>query len=204
MSYHYAQYRDAHTVFRQSLSLLAFIIKTFRINDEELLRIHFPIMAFALIDVVDGRKMKVLEAPTSQLEALHVAAILLREIPVEFFENDGEAPTTIPTDVSNMQLAEAFYGAESLKQVDFSHMSYLKHPTFHTKGLSSILRVVAEIASQPPSGKRSDMLDASLDVLETFLQSIRPVRGQVFLDWEPDIWAVPVLECLPGLAIDVR
>ncbi|KAG0147859.1 hypothetical protein CROQUDRAFT_42250 [Cronartium quercuum f. sp. fusiforme G11] len=186
------------------LSLIKFITQTFRMNDEELLRIHVPIMAFALIDIVDVSKLKESKVRLSQLEALQVTAALLQEIPVRFYEiaSETEELQRSTAEMSNLRLAQKFYEADNFKEVDPICMHDLKDPKLYFTGLSAVLRIVAHIAAIAPSKNQSEMLDASLDTLETLLKSVRAAHVRVSLDWNPQAWATPVLECLQTLSID--
>lgn len=185
-----------------SLSLIRFILKTFRINDEELIRMHIPLLAFVLIDIVDTCKLEGSKIPLLQHEALQVAGTLLQEIPIKIDENDGDQADVLASDLSNLQLAQTFYAANTFKEVDPSLLARLKHRRFYTTGLSATLRIVADIASRPSAEKRFEILDAALDVLEGLLQSIQATQVLIGLDWKPQAWASPVLDCLQALAID--
>lgn len=161
-------------------------------------------MAFVLIDIVDTCKLESSKRPLLQHEALQVAGTLLQEVPIKIDENGGDEADVLASDLSNLQLAQTFYAANTFKEVDPGCISRLKHSKFYTAGLSATLRIVADIASKPSAEKRFEILDAALDVLEALLQSIQTAHVRTELDWKPQAWAPPVLDCLQALAIDVR
>ncbi|GAA5921263.1 hypothetical protein JCM3775_002966 [Rhodotorula graminis] len=95
-----------------AVELARFVVRTFRMHDDEVLRLHAPVVAFALLDLVQDH----LDSPTATppattilASAITLATELLSEVPPAFFA-PSPSPSTDPLS-TGAALASKLYTA---------------------------------------------------------------------------------------------
>ncbi|KAI8459463.1 Dopey, N-terminal-domain-containing protein [Phakopsora pachyrhizi] len=182
----------------ESLELLKFIVTNFKMGDEELLQIHIPLFAFALIDMVDQFTLVDPDSQSSQIQALKVATVLMQELSEQVI---GSEPSITLSSQSNYDLASQLYQLENSKPLEAQYILQLRSPVVYAKALSSALRVTQRI-TQAPLQKSSDFLNVSLEVLETLLNSVRRACCKVIVDWNPFLWMELLLSVLKDFPLN--
>lgn len=180
------------------LALIKFILATFRLHDEELLRVHIPLMATALVCIVDQYIHTDSDfSPARAQEILEVATILLQDLPSNFFDLDSQPRASQPVDnPSGLDLARRFYSSESLKLVNSEDMSRLRDFNLCSSTFAAILRVIGRFASGEPTLANSQVLSASLTCVETLINSIPASPGRIIVDWTPSSFTESLLSQL--------
>ncbi|MBW0470508.1 hypothetical protein O181_010223, partial [Austropuccinia psidii MF-1] len=189
-----------HNANEDCLDLIKFIITTFRIHDEEHLRIHIPLVAYALIDIVDAATTDSLHSFALIQNALEVTTALLQELSENFDTNLTFGKPNF--EFSSLSLARRFYSAENLKEVDAADLSLLRDSSLYSNALSAIMRIVTRVAANLSAESSSQMLNASLTVLEALLAFIRTTAHQVVINWLPLQSIGPLLLRLRDLELD--
>ncbi|WAQ81113.1 hypothetical protein PtA15_1A451 [Puccinia triticina] len=168
------------------VDLIKFILATFRLHDEELLRVHIPLLATALVCVVDEATQAHPDFSLQRSqEILEVATTLFQDLPNNVF--DLNSPSTSPpmNNTSGLDLARRFYSAESLKLVNPEDMSRLRDSNLCSSTFAAILRVIERFASGEPTPANYQVLSASLTCLDTLISSLPTSLDQITVDWTP-------------------
>ncbi|KAI7962497.1 hypothetical protein MJO28_000591 [Puccinia striiformis f. sp. tritici] len=180
------QYADPTKESNNCLALIKFILATFRLHDEELLRVHVPLMATALVCIVDESTQTYPNFPaTRSQEILEVATALLQDLPKNFFDLDSSVVGPPVNQTSGLDLARRVYSAESLKLVNPDDMSRLQDSNLCSSTFSAILRVTGRFASGEPTPANHQVLSASLTCIETLINSIPTALSRMTVDWTP-------------------
>lgn len=179
-------YADQAKGTDDSLALIKFILATFRLHDEELLRIHIPLMSTSLIYIAENCITKFPEfAPSRAQEVFEVATSLLQEFPKGFFDLNTPCPKPDAEFPSGLDLARRFYSAETLKQVEGENLSLLRNPNLCSSTFATVLRAIQHIAHKMPSPLNCRVLNASITCLETLINSTCSSTGPFVIDWIP-------------------
>ncbi|GAA5982369.1 hypothetical protein JCM11641_006959 [Rhodosporidiobolus odoratus] len=197
----------------QSIDLARFIVKTFRLHDEEVQRLHAPITAFALLDVVEKRASASTASrlPEQLAAAVDLAVDLLHEVPSRFFDPPSSAvPEPVPAHLG-LSLADALYGAKDVKAASLPETDGRE---LLTGGLSSVLHVLQASARRLASPRQEDheasraIFRSAATALHLLLDLISPpeaanTAAPLLPDWSPDGWMNALTECLAAYPASV-
>ncbi|PLW27497.1 hypothetical protein PCASD_17664 [Puccinia coronata f. sp. avenae] len=186
------------------LALIKFILSTFRLHDEELLRVHIPLMATALVSIVDQTILKYPDfSPLRAQEMLEVATSLLQDLPNNFFDLDSSSSVGQPVDSpSGLDLARRIYSAASLKLVNPEDMSCLRDSNLCSNTFAAILRVIERFAFGTPTAANYQVLSASLTCVETLINSLPTSLGRIPVDWTPSTFTDSLLSQLKNVDLN--
>lgn len=208
----------------QNLDLLQFAVMTFRIHDEELLKLHVPLLVFALIDILSSAIDPTAGASSASgvspkvTTALLVAAVdlviaLLQSLPYRFFESDGslQLSSSAPVGPSNFDLTKRFYEASDIKEAGalLTAGGTFAGPRMTSLAVSKLLGTLeTELAEGQPKGEldegRAALWAKLAEVVELLLAGARGVESKLVLDWEPSKWLHAALRRVQILPTTVR
>lgn len=197
-----------------AVELARFVVQTFRMHDDEVLRLHAPVVAFALLDLVQEH----LDSPSSPatahatlVSAITLATELLSEVPPTFF-----APTPSPSSdpfstgaalastlyTAPPPLADSPFSNNALVAQDPADLARASVPPIEGRvllaaGLVRALSLVEASDAAPQllhsaAGAVELLLDlsaASADVA----RDGDPGAGALELEWDPTRWSAAVL-----------
>ncbi|GAA6042706.1 hypothetical protein JCM8097_003757 [Rhodosporidiobolus ruineniae] len=164
----------------QAIELARFVVRTFRLHDEEVQKLHAPITAFALLDLVESIASDTSKPlPSSSFAAaLHLVLELLHEVPVRFFDSSPSSPSDAPPPSFGRTLADTLYGAEDMKSASLPETDGRE---LLAGGLGAVLRIMeasaerltaSAAAEEGEAGRRNgqDLLLAAVPVLEALVE----------------------------------
>lgn len=153
----------------QGTEIARSIVQTFRLHDEEVQKLHAPIIAFGLLDLIEVcfSLLPSMFAPstatdTSRLQditsqpgpphpsepltaALQLAIELLHEIPHRFFDPSSPSSTDPPPPKFGQTLADTLYGAADMKSASLPETDGRE---LLAGGLGAVLRIVQGCAGR--------------------------------------------------------
>ncbi|KAK4333987.1 Protein dopey [Rhodotorula toruloides] len=193
-----------------SIDLARFIVKTFRLHDEEVQRLHAPVVALAVLDLVENRADDASATSASLSSAVDLAAELLREVSPKFFDSttDG-SPSTSSLNLGTA-LADALYAADDVKA---AAMPAVEGRKLLAAGLETSLRIIEACAKRLSEDGVADSSAPELqDERDTLRQVVLATAGCVtlFVDlasdsasetslrlpsWLPEDWTKTLLSC---------
>lgn len=200
--------------------------RTFRFHDAEIQRLHVPLLAFALVDMVEvslshicaDSKTWVADAAFEQdillaggatsttrrlSDALQLLHEILEEIPNSFY-GPPDAQTVTEANKSpgvGKTAAADFYSASNITEARLPDASI--GPILHASGLQAVLKASACSAAPLASGQTRST-DEHLAVFSSLMDAIAQLLAQkasVRMDWQPDAWiqsVLPAISALPG------
>ncbi|GAA5887198.1 hypothetical protein JCM6882_002446 [Rhodosporidiobolus microsporus] len=198
--------------------LARFIVKTFRLHDEEVQRLHAPITAFALLDLVEASLADPFPTtlaspaafPSPLPGVLQLAGDLLREVPSRFFHaSPAGTPEPLPP-LSARSLADSLYGAEDVKAASLPETEGRE---LLAAGIASVLRTMQawaqslvradDAARDEATSPRQVFLEA-VTVLERLVQlgatdADVPSSPHLVLAWSPGTWLDGVVRCFTSV-----
>ena len=164
-----------------TLDLLAFVIHTFRLTEDEVAKLHAPLLAFASIDLVRANNTDVGEA--DKILAVDIAHALLKETSPTFFTTSEREDASITSDGCGLSIPGQFYSAENNKSAKIPSSGFAQR--LIRNGLSSLLDITQRALSV--DGKDTEMLPSALNAL-SFLAEQLPRDQPVELSWQPENW----------------
>lgn len=189
--------KDAPT---DALELVAFVIHTFRLSDEEVTKLHAPLVAFALLDLVhkavdgeteNGGDSTANAIPDTLLLATNIAHVLLKETSPSFFSNltASMARETLVAR-SAIQVASDFYSAKYNKSAKVPSNGF--GLSLVQDGFLTLFDLITK-CSTSLSASHPELLLASLQMLE-YLTELPPRDQPIALDWKPQEWVEGILK----------
>ncbi|GEM07562.1 cellular morphogenesis-related protein [Rhodotorula toruloides] len=128
-----------------SIDLARFIVKTFRLHDEEVQRLHAPVVAFAVLDLVETRANSPSMSPASVSSAIDLANELLHEVSPKFFESTANPSAIAPSVNLGTSLSDALYAADDVKA---GAMPAVEGRKLLAAGLEASLRIIEACAKR--------------------------------------------------------
>ncbi|KAA1127179.1 hypothetical protein PGTUg99_029413 [Puccinia graminis f. sp. tritici] len=181
-----SQYADPTKESDNCLALIKFILGTFRLHDEELLRVHIPLLATALVCIVDQSSHAYPDfSLIRSQEILEVATTLFQDLPNNFFDLDNLSASPPMSQLSGLDLARRFYSADSLKLVNPEDMSRLRNSNLCSSTFAALLRVIGRFAGGEATPANYQVLSASLTCLDTMINSLPTSLDQITVAWTP-------------------
>lgn len=180
----------------QALDLMAFVIHTFRLNEDEVSRLHAPVIAFALLDLVaqqsSDRRVSALE---DTLLALNISLALLKETSSSFFNAaidqaqtstiDAESDEVVShTQAAGIETATSFYSARDNKSARVPGSGYAGR--LISNGISVLLRLVEDTLTSTVDANEEVSL-AAMQLL-AYLLEVLPRSRRMDIAWEPRSW----------------
>lgn len=211
--------RDQHSTAPAAavhvVELARFVVRTFRMHDDEVLRLHAPVVAFALLDLVHER---VGASPSSSAEpraetlaaAVTLATELLAEVPPAFFAPSPSAHSPEGAGgkdaLTGAALAAALYAAPpsspSASPNPDAATSPPGPPPIDARALLSagLARALALVESSTDA-RVPQLLHPAARAIDLLLDLAAEAGGPV-IDvgggWDPAAWTEGVLERLAG------
>ncbi|GAA6058598.1 hypothetical protein JCM10212_004009 [Sporobolomyces blumeae] len=191
----------------EAVALAQFVVRTFRLHDEEVQKLHAPFVAFGILDLVEAALESDDGAASSRLsglaDAVALAAALLHEIPSAFFAPTEHHPPLedLPPNQFGRTLATALYGAADVKTASLPEVEGRE---LLAGGVSTALRIVEIVARRTgESSSRDDekhstrLLLAAADVLAPLLSAAATTNPDVLrISWSPRDWTEAVMQGL--------
>ncbi|BGP07694.1 Protein dopey-1 [Rhodotorula toruloides] len=193
-----------------SINLARFIVKTFRLHDEEVQRLHAPIVALAVLDLVENRADSASTTSAPLPPAVDLAAELLREVSPKFFDSStDDSPSTSSLNFRT-SLADALYAADDVKAAAVPAVEGRK---LLAAGLETSLRIIQACAKRLLENGVADSSAPELqDERDALRQVVLATAGHVtlFVDlasnstsetslrlpsWVPEDWTRTLLSC---------
>lgn len=165
---------------------MAFVIHTFRLTEDEVAKLHAPLLAFASIDLVRANNTDVGEA--DKILAVNIAHALLKETSPTFFTTSEREDASITSDGSGLSIPSDFYSAEDNKSAKIPSSGFAQR--LIRNGLSSLLDITQRALSVSVS--TTELLPSALNAL-SFLAEQLPRDQPVELSWQPENWLVTFL-----------
>ncbi|GAA5834665.1 hypothetical protein JCM9279_007075 [Rhodotorula babjevae] len=198
-----------------AVELARFVVRTFRMHDDEVLRLHAPVVAFALLDLVHER----LESPTSTTSApatlasaVTLATELLSEVPPAFFAvspspssdrlSTGAAlASTLYTAPPHLAYSPSFPGEVIVSQdpADLARASLppIEGRILLSAGLARALSLVEASDVEPQLlHSAAGAVELLLDLSAASADAGRhkgASPGALELEWDPAQWSMAVL-----------
>ncbi|BGP14202.1 hypothetical protein JCM10213v2_002145 [Rhodosporidiobolus nylandii] len=199
----------------QALELVRFIIKTFRLHDEEVQKLHAPIIAFAVLDLVKDLVSSSSASPSSTvIPALQLVVDLLHEIPRKFFDPSTSGPLDSPPPQFGQSLADLLYSADDMKSASLPETDGRE---LLAGGLAAALQIVQAVAERlaASAGQQArelplrELLLASIPALDVLLEiaSSADESGASpslpAFPWSPEAWGGALLGCISAFPAHV-
>ncbi|BGP31712.1 hypothetical protein JCM10296v2_003486 [Rhodotorula toruloides] len=196
-----------------SSDLARFIVKTFRLHDEEVQRLHAPVVALAVLDLVEIRADSASTTSASLPPAVGLATELLREVSPKFFDSTTDGSSSASSVNLGTSLADALYAADDVKS---AAMPAVEGRKLLAAGLETSLRIIKACAKRL---SRDGVADSSAPGLPGERDALRQVvlatAGCVTLfvelatdsisetslrlpSWVPEDWTKTLLSCFEG------
>ncbi|GAA6010233.1 hypothetical protein JCM11491_005403 [Sporobolomyces phaffii] len=172
----------------QSVELARFILRTFRLHDEEVQKLHAPFTAFAILDRVEAEIASKDQVASTLAPAVTLAAELLREIPPAFYPAHTAQPPAVPPANFGQSLADALYDAPDVKSASLPEVEGRE---LLAGGIAAALRIVRQAAEglyKNHGVSPSPVLLATTSVLDLLLSSATTSADEVRIAWNPDEW----------------
>ncbi|GAA5902657.1 hypothetical protein JCM8208_007031 [Rhodotorula glutinis] len=200
-----------------AVELVRFVVQTFRMHDEEVIRLHAPVVAFALLDLVQAH----LDSPTSAppapatlASAITLATELLSEVPPAFFA-PSSSPSTDPLS-TGATLASTLYTAPpplatSTSSIDVpaaqdpadlarASLPPIEGRVLLASGLARALSLVEASDAWPQLlHSAAGAVELLLDLSAASANALRDEdagRGVLEVEWDPARWSGAVLSRL--------
>ncbi|GAA5879237.1 hypothetical protein JCM8547_003940, partial [Rhodosporidiobolus lusitaniae] len=202
-----------------AIELARFMIKTFRLHDEEVQKLHAPIVGFALLELVEASlnlaSTTASTPPTGEslASALQLAVELLGEVPARFFASSTSNVQEPPPPYFSRSLADTLYGAEDIKSASLPETDGRE---LLAGGIVAVLRIVQHCAERVGTSGSADeetrtsarnlllaavpVLDTLVDVASTSSTDAQPLK---LPEWDPASWTSSLLRALSGFSPSV-
>lgn len=161
---------------------MAFVVQTFRLEDDEVSRLHAPLIAFAFLDLVAELSIKQ-KSSEDPLVAISLAHALLKETSPSFFASSAAGQNLDDEKHTGLKTADDFYSAQDNKS------ARVPQTGFAGRLVSNGLRAVIDLTglSLARGSESSDLLLSSLHLL-AFMAELSPRDQPVALaslttDW---------------------
>ncbi|GAA6000168.1 hypothetical protein JCM10207_007887 [Rhodosporidiobolus poonsookiae] len=195
----------------QAVRLATFIVKTFRLHDEEVQKLHAPITAFALLDLVEKLASDNTHSVDSLAPALQLAADLLQEVPAKFFEPTPTSPSEAPPAYFGQSLADTLYGAVDMKSASVPETEGRE---LLAGGLGATLKLVhhcaeriARAESDADRTAARQLLLAAVPALELLVDLASESSSEPaplhLSSWSPEKWTGALVDCLSAFPASV-
>ena len=173
-----------------ALDLIAFVLHAFRLTEDEVIKLHAPMMAFSLFDRVNQIVAAQQYSHEDAVLAVHLAQALLKETSPTFFSTTEREDTAADNQLCGITIAEEFYSSSDDKSARVPTTGFAAR-LVKTGFLSLLDLVTSSLASA--NSPDEDLLLASLRTL-SFLAE-HPSRDQpVDLPWQPKEWLNALLQ----------
>ncbi|GAA98597.1 hypothetical protein E5Q_05284 [Mixia osmundae IAM 14324] len=180
-----------------AFDLIVYIVDNFRLHDDEMLRLHLPILAFSLIDRVhDGLRSGSLPLPRA-CQALRTASRLIEEMPLSWYAGVSIEANAALGFTTAHQLALSFYAASDVRQIAMPPSDFPAR--LRDRGLSILLAVIQSNWQTTPSG--SVVVDAAHGIALLAESDDVQNAASINIDWQPEQWlsqAVAQLDAYPA------
>ncbi|KAI5481667.1 cellular morphogenesis-related protein [Pseudohyphozyma bogoriensis] len=185
----------------ESIELAKFIVRTFRLHDEEVQKLHAPFVAFGILDLVEAssRSATTFVDTSSLTAAMEFTSELLHEISPRFYET-GEASDEVPPEHLGLSLANELYGSVDMKTASLPETEGRE---FLIAGFVSAMRLAATCSGVVSSNTKSldgglvgELLIRTLGIIETLAAATAHSKDNLALDWNPDEWVNGFVKCL--------
>lgn len=187
-----------------ALDLVRFIVRTFKMHDEEVQKVHAPFVACALLDLVELRCTD--SAPTSArlADALVLVQELLREIPSRLFVIPPSASHHDIDERFGLQLASGLYEAVDLKSASLPHFESFE---LYISIFQSLLRLIGRCAQLFRDKDNDDgreqiaaLLSTALATLQVFLDISNDATHHRVVSWHSNEFVDEILACVGATA----
>lgn len=161
-----------------ALDILVFVIHTFRLNEDEVAKLHAPLLAFACIDLVH------LEQTRGRMDfvvPINIAQALLKETSASFFATSERDDESDADQHVGLAIASDFYSAVDNKSAKIPSSGFAQRMT--RRGLSNLLDIGRTFLAEGTTDSTQSSLNA-LSFLADQLPRDQPVR----LSWKPEVW----------------
>jgi hypothetical protein len=177
-----AHFVDPTGAAEDALDLLAFVIHTFRSNEDEVVKLHAPLLAFASIDLV--RQSDPEKRGSDTVLALNIAHALLKETSRKFFTTVEREDATATDDGCGLLIASEFYSAADNKSAKIPSSGFAQRVL--RNGIQSLLDFVQKGLSIEQSID-SEVLASAFNAI-SFLAEQLPGDQPILLNWQSEIW----------------
>ncbi|GAA5884793.1 hypothetical protein JCM16303_007269 [Sporobolomyces ruberrimus] len=197
----------------ESIELARFIVRTFRLHDEEVQHLHAPFTAFAILDRVEAvvaTDDDSLGAPPRDRKdqslsmAITLAHELLQEIPQAFYAPQSAPPSGAPPTRTGQSLADALYDAPDVKSASLPEVE--GHELL-AGGIAAALRifelVVSSLDENSATESTTSLLAASASVAKLLLQAAASSAKVVRIGWKPEEWMQSLMAGTNAIAVSV-
>lgn len=168
-----------------ALDILAFVIHTFRFNEDEIIKLHAPLSAFACIDLVRSNGGI---AEADSVLALNIAQALLRDTSPTFFSTSEKEDTQTMNEYCGLSIASNFYAATDNK------FATLPPSGFAQRLLRNALSGLLDLACKSlATSSKSNQASACLSVLAYLTEQI-PQDRPTAVEWQPETWLADILQ----------
>lgn len=174
------------TNFAKSLELVSFIIGTFRLSEDEVTRLHAPVTAFAIFDLVRSA----IQSGTCNADlalAISIAHALLKETSNAFFASNESASDT-PEPSSSLTIAASFYSATDNKSAGVPASGFARQ--LIKNGLEDLVQLTTLCSKDD---HHLAVLQGCLDTLG-YLADLLPGDMPREIDWTPAMWLSSILD----------
>jgi hypothetical protein len=167
---------------QQALDLMAFVVQTFRLNDDEVSRLHAPLIAFALLDLVSELSIDH-ESTEDQLVAISLSHALLKETSPSFFTSYAIDQALEGDKHAGLKTADDFYSAQDNKSARVPPTGFAGRLV--STGLKAVIDLVGLCLSRDSIS--GDLLLSSLHLL-AYMAELSPRDQPVALASLTEDW----------------
>ncbi|CEQ42798.1 SPOSA6832_04666 [Sporobolomyces salmonicolor] len=177
-----------------AVELSRFVVRTFRLHDEEIQKLHAPFVAFGSVT----QNPNGFSRSVQLAQAVSFASELLHEIPASFFAPTSDHALESPPARFGQSLADALYSAPDVKAASLPETEGRE---LLAAGLATALRLVEACAKQVGQSADGDagtreLLLSAIRIVEQLAVASGEVEDELHLPWQPVGWTDSLIGCL--------
>ncbi|GAA5963888.1 hypothetical protein JCM21900_003967 [Sporobolomyces salmonicolor] len=181
-----------------AVELSRFVVRTFRLHDEEIQKLHAPFVAFGVLDQSVTQNPNGFSRSIQLAQGVSFASELLHEIPASFFAPTSDHALESPPAHFGQSLADALYSAPDVKAASLPETEGRE---LLAAGLATALRLVEACAKQVGQSADGDvgareLLLSAIRIVEQLAVASGEVEDELHLPWQPEGWADSLIGCL--------
>lgn len=177
-------------IYLQALDLIAFVVHAFRLSEDEVVKLHAPLVAFGLIDLVKA-SIAGTQDTEDLLLALNIAHALLKETSAAFFAATESQDDEATTEQCGIRIANDFYAASDNKSARVPTTGFARR--LLANAYEVLQQLVLSLATE--AVVKSDLLLAATNLL-AFLAD-QPAKDQpVKVSWTPEDWRLQLVSAI--------
>lgn len=167
--------------------MIAFVIHAFRLSEDEVVKLHAPLVAFGLLDLTKA-SLPAAKNTEDLLLALNISHALLKETSASFFTATESQDDDAVVEQCGIRIAHDFYAAPDNKSARVPTTGFARR--LLANAFITLQDMVLMLATDANSN--ADLLLAATNLL-AFLAD-QPAKDQpIKLSWRPDEWRMQLV-----------